>query len=148
MAGRARSRRRCQTGFTLLEVLVAFAIASLALAVLYEGSVEGLVGTRLAARTNEAVSRARSRIAAVCHGARLMPGEKSGDDGGGFRWTTQINRSVSESISPRAGDETEPAMRADLFAVRVTIAWPGHARPHAVSLETRCLSVEPENHSP
>lgn len=39
-------------GFTLLEVLIAFAIASIALAVLYHGAVGGLLGSRLAARTD------------------------------------------------------------------------------------------------
>ena len=61
-------------GFTLLEMLIAFAIASIGLAVLYRGATDGLLGARLAERNIEAVARARSRLAAVCHGARLMPG--------------------------------------------------------------------------
>lgn len=51
-------------GLNLLEVLVAF--ASAAIAVLYSGTVEGLLGSRLAARTEEGVARARSRLAVLC----------------------------------------------------------------------------------
>ena len=128
-------------GFTLLEVLIAFAIASIALAVLYHGAVDGLLGSRLAVRTDEAVARARSRLAALCHGAPLTPGEQSGDDGSGYTWRTQINRAASEIIARSDADQPAPPMRADLFAVRVAVSWPGTARPHQVSLETRCLSV-------
>ncbi len=169
-----------ERGFTLLEVLVAFAIATIALAVLYHGAADGLLGSRLAARTDEAVARARSRLTALCHGAPLPPGEQSGDDGGGYVWRTQINRTASETVARPAADQTGagrpgadqiganqtganqtganqtganqsgadppgPPMRADLFAVRVTVSWPGPARSHQVSLETRCLSVGAAN---
>ncbi len=159
-----------QRGFTLLEVLISFAIASIALAVLYRGAVDGLLGSRLAARTDEAVARARSRLTALCHGAHLAPGDQSGDDGGGYTWRTQINRAASEPVAKPSADQPPadqppsgqpptgqpptgqppigqprrgPPTRADLFAVRVTLSWPGAARPHEVSLETRCLSVGP-----
>jgi hypothetical protein len=138
-------------------VLIAFAIASIALAVLYHGAIEGLLGSRLAAQTEEAVARARSRIAALCHGARLAPGEQSGDDGSGFRWRTRIDRAATEiiapnnpdtdgtaggaAIAPAGADQPAPPMRADLFAVRVTVSWPGTVRFHEVALETRCLSI-------
>jgi general secretion pathway protein I len=134
---------RGHAGFTLLEVLVAFAITSIALAVLllYQGAVAGLLGAREAARTDEAVSRARSRLAALCHGVRLSPGQQSGDDGSGFTWVTHITSAATELVARDGDDETGPRLRADLFAVRVTLPWPGTTRPHQVSLETRCLSV-------
>jgi general secretion pathway protein I len=144
--GRSRPDRRRilppgNSGFTLLEVLIAFAIASIALAVLYRGATDGLLGSRLAARTDEAVARARSRMAVLCHGAPLAPGEQSGDDGSGFTWRTKIIRAATETVARGGEDQSSPPLRADLFAVRVTMLWPGTARPHEVSLETRCLSV-------
>jgi general secretion pathway protein I len=137
------TRRGGDGGFTLLEVLIAFAIAAIALAVLYHGAVEGLLGSRLAVRTDEAVARARSRLAVLCHGARLTPGEQAGDDGSGYTWRTRVNRAATETIARTGADQAEPPMRADLFDVRVTLSWPGTVRPHQVSLETRCLSVGP-----
>jgi general secretion pathway protein I len=132
-------------GFTLLEVLIAFAIASIALAVLYRGATDGLLGSRLAARTDEAVARARSRMEVLCHGALLAPGEQTGDDGGGYTWRTQINRAATETVTRGGDDQPSPPLCADLFAVHVTMLWPGTARPHEVSLETRCLAVGAAN---
>jgi prepilin-type N-terminal cleavage/methylation domain-containing protein len=97
-SGPAATRSREAGGFTLLEVLIAFAIASIALGVLYQGAAGGLFGSRLAARTDEAVARARSRLAAQCHGAHLTAGEHSGDDGSGYRWRTEIGKVSSETI--------------------------------------------------
>ena len=136
-------RRAGNSGFTLLEVLIAFAIASIALAVLYQGATDGLLGSRLAVRTDEAVTRARSRLAVLCHGAPLTPGEQSGDDGSGYTWRTRISRAATETVVRGGEDQASAPLRADLFAVRVTMLWPGASRPHEVSLETRCLSVGP-----
>lgn len=133
----ARPARFGQDGFTLLEVMIAFAIASIALAVVYSGALGGLAGSRLAARTDEAVARARSRLAAVCERPFTL-GEQSGDDGGGYTWRTRISRTASEIV--RHGD-ADPPVRADLLAVQVTETWPGPLRPHQISLESRCLSV-------
>jgi general secretion pathway protein I len=129
-------------GFTLLEVLIAFAIASMALAVLYHGAIDGLLGSHQAIRTDEAVARARSRLDVLCQQARQTPGEQSGDDGGGYTWRTQITRAGTETI--QRGDVDQPTLpvRADLFSVRVTLSWSGTVRPHQVSLETRCLTVD------
>jgi general secretion pathway protein I len=140
-SGPAATRSREAGGFTLLEVLIAFAIASIALGVLYQGAAGGLFGSRLAARTDEAVARARSRLAAQCHGAHLTAGEHSGDDGSGYRWRTEIGKVSSETIERGGADRPAPSARADLFAVRVTVSWPGTVRPHRVTLESRCLSI-------
>jgi len=54
-------------GFTLLEVLVAFVVAALALGVLFDASLSGL---RLATSTEhhgQAIARARSHLAMAVH---------------------------------------------------------------------------------
>ena len=125
-------------GFTLLEVLIAFAIAALSLALLYRGGVEGLAGATQAARTHEAVSRAQSRLDAACHGGPLFPGIQSGDDGSGFSWRTEVSRADTSIAKPPAEDTSGDGTRVDLVTVRVSIAF-GRGRP--VSLVTECLSV-------
>ncbi|MCQ8239510.1 type II secretion system protein [Rhizosaccharibacter radicis] len=82
--------RREERGFTLLEVLVAFVIAALALGVLYEGAIGALQASRVADRTSEAVSRARSHLATIGHGVPLRPTAQEGDDGSGFSWRLRI----------------------------------------------------------
>lgn len=104
-------------GFTLLEVLVAFVIAALALSVLYRGATAGLLSARVATQYEEATSRARSRLATIGHGSAIVPGEQSGDDGSGFRWRTRV--SVLQSAPRTAGN----APVATLYAVSVSIEW-------------------------
>ena len=58
-----RSNR--QKGFTLLEVLVALAIAGLALAVMVEVATGGVLAVRTAEGTQEGLARARSHLAAL-----------------------------------------------------------------------------------
>jgi len=56
---------RAERGFTLLEVLIAFAIAALALALLFRAASDGMLSVRTAGRYEEAVVRARSHLAAA-----------------------------------------------------------------------------------
>lgn len=86
------ARRAREAGFTLLEVLVAAAIAALALAVLFQGAMGGIRTARVADHLQEAVSRARSRLTVLEHGAMPLPGEQSGEDGGGFSWRSRVTQ--------------------------------------------------------
>ena len=110
-------------GFTLIEVLVAFVIAAMALAMLYEGASGGLFATAIATRTEEAVARARSHLAVVGHGTVIVPGDQSGDDGDGYRWRLSIRQVATAPIA--RGDQATIARgpHAALYAVTVQIAW-------------------------
>src|ERR1700757_2875282 len=77
-------------GFTLLEVVVALAIAGLALVGLFRAGSEGLFAVDAATRAEEAVQRAQSHLAAVGRNAALTEGEFNGDDGGGYRWRLRV----------------------------------------------------------
>ncbi|MBB2205317.1 type II secretion system protein [Gluconacetobacter takamatsuzukensis] len=120
-----------QAGFTLIEVLVAFVIVTLALAVAYRGMLDGIAATRLSNRTQEALSRAQSHLAAVGHGMRLGPLEQDGDDGSSFHWHVRI---------VPAGTSAGLA----LYQVQVTESWPdpsaGSGR-RAVDLHTLRLGM-------
>ena len=106
-------------GFTLLEALVAFIIAALALGALTQGAAGGLLSARVSGHTQEALSRAKSRMAVL--GDRLAPGEQRGDDGGGYAWRV----TVTPVATARPEQDNDPARsgRAVLYAVTVTVSW-------------------------
>ena len=115
------------SGFTLLEVLVALAIAGLALVALFRAGGDGLVAVDTAARAEEAVERARSHLAALGADVALMPGESEGDDGGGYRWRLRVTPVTTWQSPPTA---------ATLFDVEVAVSWRGRDHDRAVALKT------------
>jgi general secretion pathway protein I len=96
-------------GFTLLEVLVAFVIAALALGVLFHGSLDGLRSAQIAGLYQEAVARAQSHLSALTP-ASLTSGDRQGEDGNGFHWRVRIAPIASAGSSA-------------LYAVNVSISW-------------------------
>ena len=119
-----RADRR-EAGFTLLEALIAFAIAALALAALLQGALTGLRATQAATRTEEALARARSRLAAL-EGAPIAPADRRGDDGGGFAWRLRVAPAAT------SGGLT-------LYDVTVAVGWRDGGTAREVRLETRRL---------
>ena len=113
-------------GFTLLEVLIAFVIAAIALGVMFQVAAEALRSSQTAAHYDEAMVRARSHLAMATGGGALMPGDWQGDDGGGYRWHLHV-ATVAQGAVPSAGS---PALPLALYQVTVWIAWTDgeHAR--------------------
>jgi general secretion pathway protein I len=125
-------------GFTLLEVLVALAIAGLSLVVLFAAGGDGLVATDTATRTEEAVERAQSHLAGLGYDAALAEGQSEGDDGGGYRWRL----GVAPAAAWRAGGANDlPAPATTLFDVEVAISWAGRDHDRSVVLRTRRLAT-------
>lgn len=125
-------------GFTLLEALVALAIAAPALALLYRQGVVSLSITRTAATYQEAISRAQSRLDTLADSG-LVAGERGGDDGGGFRWRTRI-APVASAAPPRPAPRGSPyANGTTLYAVTVEISWSGPDGARTHMLDTRRL---------
>lgn len=137
-----RRHGRAGAGFTLLEVLVAFVIAAAALGVLYGGALDGLRATVAGARTEEAVSRAQSRLAAVGRGAPPVPGTTGGDDGHGFRWRTRVVAAAPPAPAG-AGPEARQGPFIALFDVSVAVAWDEGGRTHQVQLDTQRAAPVP-----
>jgi general secretion pathway protein I len=119
-------------GFTLLEVLIAFVIAALALGVMFNVAVDALKSTAISARYEEAVVRARSHLAMATKGGSLMPGDWSGDDGDGYRWRIHVVP-VSETTTRTTGG---PAVPLVLYAVSVSITWTDNDHTRQVQLDT------------
>lgn len=125
-------------GFTLLEVLVALAIAVPALVLLYRQGVASIGVTQSAAAYQEAISRAQSRLD-VLTDSGLVAGERNGDDGGGYRWRTLVVPIASATPPRPAARATPGAGGTTLFEVAVEIEWPGPYGTRTLMLDTRRL---------
>jgi len=129
-----------EEGFTLLEVLVAFIIAALALGALTQGAAGGLQSARVSGHYQEALSRARSRLATL--DAAPTPGEQRGDDGGGYAWQVDVTP-VATAARPREGVDPPRPGRAMLLAVTVRISWRMDGGEREVALATERLGSAP-----
>jgi general secretion pathway protein I len=130
----ARAR---QPGFTLLEVLVAFVIAALAMGVLFSMAGSSLRAVEVAGRYQEAISRARSHLGAG--GATLIPGVQQGDDGGGFRWALQVAEvavGAMPKASPAAPLAGAQALRPALYRIIISEYWADGEHTRTVRLQT------------
>lgn len=119
-------------GFTLLECLIALAIASMALAVLYEASGTGLFATRRAMQTELALSVARSCLADMRARPVLSDGTREGDAANGFHWE-ETDTLVERGLHPDS-----PA--GALFRVSVTVSWEGRRHLTLSTLRTSAMT--------
>jgi general secretion pathway protein I len=125
-------------GFTLLEVVVALAIAAVALVGLFQAGSGGLFAVDTAARVQEAVQRAQSHLAAVGRDAALVEGDFTDEDGGGYRWRLRVRPVTTRQVPAAAGNANATET---LFDVEVAISWPGHSGDRAVVLKTLRLGT-------
>jgi general secretion pathway protein I len=125
-------------GFTLLEVVVALAIAALASVALLQAAGSGLHATRSAALYDEAVVRARSHLAAAMYGMRLAPLDQNGDDGGGFHWRLRVVPVTTAAVRPigAAGPGQPASFPVVLYAISTWISWRDGATIREVMLQS------------
>lgn len=98
-------------GFTLLEVLVAFALLGTAAVLLLGLLAQGLRDVAAAERVGEAALHARSLLDNAGRMERLQPGRSSGSlEGGRYQWTLEV-REVADPW-PQAGGAAPPAAAA------------------------------------
>jgi general secretion pathway protein I len=125
-------------GFTLLEVVVALAIAALALVALFRAGGEGLVAVSTASRAEEAVQRAQSHLAALGRDQPLSQGQSDGDDGGGYRWHLRVAPVAHWQLPAPVGS---PAAETTLYDVEVSVSWRGNGHDRAIMLRTERIAT-------
>ena len=125
-------------GFTLLEVVVALAIAAIALVGLFQAGSGGMFAVDTAARAQEAVQRAQSHLAAVGRDAALVQGDFTDDDGGGYRWQLRVRPVATHQALAPGGNAAVPAT---LYDVEVASSWPGRSGDRSVVLKTLRLGT-------
>ena len=127
-------------GFTLLEVLVAFIIAALALAGLFSGGLGGLQATAVSGRYTEALSRAQSHLDAAGIGDALAAGDRQGDEGRGYHWRVRITPDATTAADPGAPRGTP---RLTLYAVSAAVSWTEAGQTRSVQLDTMRAAPAP-----
>jgi general secretion pathway protein I len=139
--------RRHDRGFTLIEVMVALLIAMVAVIALSRGAGSGLLLSRRATLLDQAVTRARSHLVAAEQGP-LAPGQRDGDDGGGFHWRTSIRAlaTATPSLFPAPAGPIPSDRRQTLYDVGASLSWKEGSDTKEVSLSTQAIGPAPGAH--
>ncbi len=127
------SRRWRQGGFSLLEVLVAFAILGVSLGVLLQVFATGLRNAGTADDYTLATLYAESILAAMGRETPLDEGSRSGPINDRFSW-----RGTVSAYAEGMPDPEKTGVRA--WRVSVEVFWPGGTQPRSVTLETLRLA--------
>ncbi len=114
-------------GFTLLEVLVALAILSLAVVASIQGFAQGLRLLKLAGEHQQAILLADEKAREVL---TLEPGRDTGTDGG-FAW----ERTVKTLKTPDL-DVSGRSPRWHVYEIDVRVTWGGHREVQVATLRT------------
>jgi len=109
-------RKTCQ-GMTLIEVLVAFIVLSLTMAVIMQIFSGGMRNARLAESYSRAVFLAESKMAAVGLERPLAFGEENGQVGEDMQWRVSVTPAEED---PATNTQLLPVR---LYQVRVTASW-------------------------
>lgn len=133
-----------QRGFSLLEMLVAFALLAMIGTALYRVFSGALQNAAAAEDYTRAVLIAESRIAALGSGKVVELGTDAGEvEGEKFRWTADVHAFVpAEAPAPADSSAAPPASTgARLVEAVVTVSWPGPREvPRQVVLTTLRLA--------
>ncbi|GGJ99123.1 type II secretion system protein XpsI [Luteimonas terricola] len=130
-----------QRGYTLIEVLVAFAVLALALTFLL-GTLSGATRqVRWSADAGRAALHAQSLLADIGVGVPLEPGRDEGElEDGRYRWQLE----VAPYVDPlRPGNAPQDPFAAQLLQLRLELAWGEGARAQRLVLDSLRL-VQPE----
>jgi general secretion pathway protein I len=133
---------RFQTGYTLIEVIVAFAVLALALTLLL-GTLSGASKqVRWADDAGRASLHAQSLIDQLGVGEALAPGQRQGDfENGRYHWQHDI-APWRDPAQPPANDQPQDFSAPSLLAVSLRVAW-GDAANQQLQVSTLRL-VQPE----
>lgn len=124
-----------QSGFVLLEVLIAAVIAALTLIAVFHVYSTAFKGSARTERVTIALLTAESKMAELGVSEALEPGTISGRLDGGYLWRTDIR--------PYDGLPEDDLARLPVraYAVEVTVSW-GAAAGQSITLSSLRLAAE------
>ena len=108
-----------QGGFTLIEIVVAFAILAVGLGIAMQIASGAMRNARQAATRTDAALFAQSLLDTAGVGERLEEGSSSGDFNEQFKWQLAAEKYEIESETP-----IEPGMApVELYRLRLRVTW-------------------------
>lgn len=120
-------------GFSLLEVLVAFVIMAVAIAVVLRIFGSGVSNAATLEEYSIAVQIAESLMAKTGVESPLAPGQVAGNIANTYDWSVQV-MPVTQTTP---ADSYQPGSARTLFRVRVVVAWDADSNvPRTVELNT------------
>ena len=111
-----------QRGFSLLEILVAFVLLALAMAVLMQIFSSSLNGATIADRYAKATMIAESKLAAAGVEEQLKEGSSSGTYDDTFSWVVDI-KPFTEASTDTSGANLDQILFVKLFEVTTTVSF-------------------------
>jgi general secretion pathway protein I len=131
--------RRGQRGYTLIEVIVAFALLAGALTLLLATLSGALRQVRWSGDAGRAALHAQSLIDQVGVGEPLRPGTRRGDfEDGRYRWTLDVARWVDPRVP---ADAARDPNASQLLELRLGVEW-GEGGPRE-RLQLSTLRLQP-----
>jgi general secretion pathway protein I len=133
------NRPRRQAGFTLIEVVVAFVMLALVLAVSFEIFSTGMARAADLEERSQALAIAQSRLSMAGAEEALAEGDTSGEsEDHRYRWILSVRR-FDEAAD--AG-KPQPSVAYQLFRVESRVEWRGgDSRDHSLMLATLAMGT-------
>jgi general secretion pathway protein I len=136
-------QRPSEHAFSLLEAMVAVAIAGLALGVLFKAVGGGVRAAQTAGRYEQALSLARSHLAAAATFG-LAKHEEAGEDGNGFRWSLEVTPLYTMLLPRSPGrDSAGFFQQATLYGLTIIESWGSNDRERHVRLDSARVASGP-----
>jgi len=135
MVTRSNKSKNGQNGFTLMEILVAMMILSIALVIIFNQFSGALNGGHISESYTRAVWHAREKMDEVLLYDTLSEDIQEGDFGDGYRWRYRIEQATS---GPRLNLEGF----AD-FTVTVWVSWEQGRRTKQMEISTLTIAKSP-----
>jgi general secretion pathway protein I len=133
---------RCQQGFSLLEVLVAFSILAISLSVILNIFSTGVRAAFLAEEYTIAVQIAESLMAKTGKETKLSAADSTGSHGDKFKWQVKV-----QPFDPGIDSFDAGASAWEVYQVQVKVYWLAGKSEREVALQTLKLAARIESDS-